>query len=94
MAHPHFQKGPCSLYAQSMVSCSKFDSNHQKLQFPQQNLNMMNLVIFLYAHMVAKELPSLEIDTVESIQIQLLVLVGSPAVSQSDIFQEPSKIKK
>lgn len=44
--------------------------------------------------MVAKELPSLEIDTVESIQIQLLVLVGSPAVSQSDIFQEPSKIKK
>lgn len=37
--------------------------------------------------MVAKKLTSLDTGTVEGIQMQLLALVGSPAVSQGYIFQ-------
>lgn len=84
MAHPHFQKGPCSLHGQSKVTCS---------QFPQQNLNMMNSVRFLYVHMVAKELSSLETDTVESIRMPLLVLVGSPAATKVICFKNSQKSK-
>jgi hypothetical protein len=93
MAHPHFQKAPCSLHDQGKVTCNQFESNHQRLQFPQRNLNMMNSVRFLYVHMVAKELSSLETDTVESIQMHLLVLAGSPAATKVICFKNSQKSK-
>lgn len=93
MAHPHFQKGPCSLHDQSKVTCRQFESNHQKHQFPQRNLNKMNSVRLLYVHMVAKELSSLETDTVESIRMQLLVLASRPAATKVICFKNSKKLK-
>jgi hypothetical protein len=55
---------------------------------------MMNLEKFLYIHMVAKQLSTLETDTLESMQMQHLVLVGNPAVCHGAMFQELSKILK
>lgn len=91
MAHLHFQRGPCSLYARSKATKSQFDLNHHELQFLQWNLNVMSWKRFWHVQMSAKKFPSLETGTVESIQMQFLVLVSSPAVIQGDIFQEIEK---